>query len=452
MREPILDLTHLTFAWPDSEQGLILDGASLKLMPGEIVGLWAKNGQGKTTLCHCVLGLIPTSEIQLTLMGRSFERSTLADWRTLLKNQTFFCPGTSFTARRSTLRFIKSEMKRVQRQDFDWLHDLSKKLGFESIQVLLSHVLNKSGRGIKLGLLIRAIRQPSGLIILDEPFEDLLRNQQIVLMDELTRQACRAKIAVLCVTHNLEILEWCKRVLTIEDKKLIPLAGLEEQEKKTEIDPVNFVFGKQNGDVLFDLKWKEKTAARLLDLQISSGQHVRVNIQPFKELVLEGVMPALLGMSVKKEVFKPVKRLAIMGIGFQKAPKHSWKNFWGKQEVVILPAAADVFPDGLKFLDFFKMVLDGQHKPEPVKFWPKIYQWMNIFSVSQELIMRDIGSVSKGQGQKMALIYAFMQSQAKLLILIDPYMGLDQRGQLILQNVIRELCNAGKGILTIETD
>lgn len=98
------------------------------------------------------------------------------------------------------------------------------------------------------------------------------------------------------------------------------------------------------------------------------------------------------------------------------------------------------------------MVLDAQRQPLPEKFWPKIHQWMNIFSLSKELLRRNISSVSKGQGQKMALIYGLMQGQAKLLILIDPYAGLDQRGQLILQNVIRELCKAGKGILTVEAD
>ena len=452
MREPVLDLTYLTFAWPDSEQGLIFDGASLKLMPGEIIGLWAKNGQGKTTLCHCVLGLVPTSKMQLTLMGRPFEKSTPAEWRALLKNQTFFCPGENFKAYRSTLRFIKSEMKRLQRQDFEWLCDLSERLGFKSIQLLLNYVLDKSGKGIKLGLLIRAIRQPSGLIVLDEPFEDLPRKQQAVLMDELTRQACRAKIAVMCVTHNQDILKWCHRALTIEDKKLVPLVDLGANEKKTKLDPIDCAFGKQGGDVLFDLQWKEKAATQLPDLQISSGQHVRVSSQDFRELVLEGMMPALLGMSVRKEVFEAVGSFRVMDFDLLKIKKQSLKNISSKQEVVILPTAGCIFPDGLNFLDFFKMVLDAKHKPDPAKFWPKIYQWMNIFSLSQELLMRNIGSVSKGQGQKMALIYALMQSHAKLLILIDPYAGLDQRGQLILQNVISELCKAGKGILTIDAN
>lgn len=339
MREPILDLTHLTFAWPDSEQGLIFDDASLKLRPGEIVGLWAKNGQGKTTLCHCLLGLIPAPEMQLTLMARSFERSTTADWRTLLKNQTFFYPGESFMARRSTLRFIKSEIKRLQRQDFEWLFDLSERLGFDSIQALLSHVLDKSGKGIKLGLLIRAVRQPSGLIILDEPFEDLPRKQQTILMDELTRQACRAKIAVLCVTHNQDILNWCHRVLTIEDKKLAPLVDLGKKEKETETDPIDCTFGKQGCDFLFDLQWKERAATQLPDLRISSGQHVRVSSQDFRELVLEGVMPALLGMSVRKEVFEAVGSFTVMDFDLLKVKKQSLKNISSRQEVVILPTA-----------------------------------------------------------------------------------------------------------------
>ena len=147
-------------------------------------------------------------------------------------------------------------------------------------------------------------------------------------------------------------------------------------------------------------------------------------------------MPALLGMPVKKEIFEAVRNLRVMNFDLRKVKNRSLKNISNKQEVVILPVAADVFPDGLNFLDFFKMVLDAQHQPAPEKFWPKIYQWMDIFSLSQELLMRNISSVSKGQGQKMALIYALIQSQAKLLILIDPY-GIRSTWRLILQNVIK---------------
>jgi ABC-type multidrug transport system ATPase subunit len=53
-----------------------VDGVNLEVLPGEIVGLLGANGAGKTTLIRMLLGLLGTSEGDVTLFGEPPSRRT----------------------------------------------------------------------------------------------------------------------------------------------------------------------------------------------------------------------------------------------------------------------------------------------------------------------------------------------------------------------------------------
>lgn len=54
---PLIELKDLTFSYP-SAQPPVLDGISLKLQQQQQLGLIGPNGCGKTTLFHCMMGLL----------------------------------------------------------------------------------------------------------------------------------------------------------------------------------------------------------------------------------------------------------------------------------------------------------------------------------------------------------------------------------------------------------
>jgi ABC-2 type transport system ATP-binding protein len=53
-----------------------VDGVSLRVGPGEVVGLVGANGAGKTTLIRMLLGLLPSSEGEVRLFGEPPSRRT----------------------------------------------------------------------------------------------------------------------------------------------------------------------------------------------------------------------------------------------------------------------------------------------------------------------------------------------------------------------------------------
>ena len=165
----------------------VLDGASLDIQPGEIVGLTGENGAGKSTLLQIIVGLLRADGGSVALQGRPGycpQEPVLFDALTMHENLVYFAAGYGLGR--------------------DELHDRSRAL-FERLRCqdyAATRVSDLSGgTRQKLNLIVSVLHQPS-LLILDEPYQGFDYASYLAFWD-LAEEFKRAGRSVLIVSHLL---------------------------------------------------------------------------------------------------------------------------------------------------------------------------------------------------------------------------------------------------------
>lgn len=113
-----------------------------------------------------------------------------------------------------------------------------------------------------------------------------------------------------------------------------------------------------------------------------------------------------------------------------------------KQKIAYIPDNPDLysFMTGVQYLNFVGDI----YKVESVVRQEKIRKYADLFELTESLAM-PIGAYSHGMKQKLALIAALMH-EPKLMIMDEPFVGLDPKAAHTVKQIMRELCNRGSAI------
>ena len=113
-----------------------------------------------------------------------------------------------------------------------------------------------------------------------------------------------------------------------------------------------------------------------------------------------------------------------------------------KQKIAYIPDNPDLyeFMTGIKFLNF---IADIFGVPEE-KRQERIRKYADLFEMTENLA-QPIASYSHGMKQKLAIISAWIH-EPKLMILDEPFVGLDPKATLLLKNTMHEMCQRGAAI------
>jgi ABC-2 type transport system ATP-binding protein len=113
-----------------------------------------------------------------------------------------------------------------------------------------------------------------------------------------------------------------------------------------------------------------------------------------------------------------------------------------KKMIAYIPDNPDLYDalTGIQYLNFIADVF-GISKEERKE---KIEKYANLFDITNDL-NNYIGSYSHGMKQKLAFISAFLHNP-KILILDEPFVGLDPIASFSIKKVMREFCDAGGAI------
>ena len=113
-----------------------------------------------------------------------------------------------------------------------------------------------------------------------------------------------------------------------------------------------------------------------------------------------------------------------------------------KKEIAYIPDNPDLYDymSGIKYLNF---VCDIFGVPSAERK-EKINRYAEAFEIKKDL-GEAIQSYSHGMKQKLAVISALVHSP-KLIILDEPFVGLDPKSALTLKQIMREICEGGGAI------
>lgn len=118
------------------------------------------------------------------------------------------------------------------------------------------------------------------------------------------------------------------------------------------------------------------------------------------------------------------------------------KPIEAKRITAFLPDNPDLyeFLSGIKYLTFICDIYDIANEARK----PLIQKYADAFELTG-VLGSPIGSYSHGMKQKLALISAFIR-QPRLMVLDEPFVGLDPKAAFILKELLMELCNSGGSV------
>lgn len=229
---PSIEVRDLVVGFGDT---IILDGLSLDVTRGEILGVVGGSGSGKSVLMRTIIGLIPKRAGVIKLFGQNVDDLDEAARQTLERRWgVMFQRGALFSSL-TVKQNIQFQMREVL--------GLSRRLTDEIAIAKLEMVGLKADDGVKMpselsgGMtkrvaLARALALDPEFVFLDEPtsgldpisaseFDDLIKTLQTTL-----------GLTVFMVTHDLEsIYSICNQIAVLDDGRVVehgPLATMLE--------------------------------------------------------------------------------------------------------------------------------------------------------------------------------------------------------------------------------
>ena len=113
-----------------------------------------------------------------------------------------------------------------------------------------------------------------------------------------------------------------------------------------------------------------------------------------------------------------------------------------KKKLAYIPDNPDLyeFMSGIQFLNFIADVF----KVDPDARAERIRKYADLFELTNDLA-QPIATYSQGMKQKLSIIAAWVH-KPELILMDEPFVGLDPKAAYILKGMMRELCDEGGAI------
>jgi peptide/nickel transport system ATP-binding protein len=227
---PVLEITDLVIEYP--KRGRIpafraVDGISLSIQPGEILGLVGESGSGKTTVGRAAIGLLPVHEGSIKILGNDIAGAKMRDLREIRKYTgiVFQDPASSLNPRLPIGESIGEPLFLANEAKGEELNKRVEDL-LDSVELPRSyrnrypHELS-GGQKQRVGI-ARALALSPQLLIADEPTSALDVSVQARFLELLQELQDSLKFACLFITHDIGVVDiLAHRIAVMQNGKLV---------------------------------------------------------------------------------------------------------------------------------------------------------------------------------------------------------------------------------------
>lgn len=211
----LVEFKNISFSYKEE---VVLDNFSLHISQGDFIGLSGKSGKGKTTIVNLLLGFLHADSGSIyinNILTTGAERQQY--WKNIsyVKQQQLLIYDSIINNITLAENFYDTQ-KLEDAITASGLRELIDKSS-EGINTIIS----EDGKNISGGqrqriAIARALYKDAGLIILDEPFNELDRNSENLLLQHFTKLSKQGKIIIL-ITHNKESLSFCNKIISLDE-------------------------------------------------------------------------------------------------------------------------------------------------------------------------------------------------------------------------------------------
>jgi iron complex transport system ATP-binding protein len=215
-----LTLENISLAYG---RNMVVRDLSLRVAPGEVVGLIGPNGSGKSTIVRALSRIITPVSGRILLGGRDILEISRADLARLqgVVPQIAILPGT-FTAfeivlmgRNPHLGFLRHE----------GTHDIEvawRAMEMTRTESFAQRRVNElSGGEIQRVIIARVLAQEPKSVLLDEPTASLDISYQVDVLDLIKRLCREIGLTVVIVLHDLNLAaQYCDRLVLMNEGRL----------------------------------------------------------------------------------------------------------------------------------------------------------------------------------------------------------------------------------------
>lgn len=206
-----------------------LEDVSLRLGPGEVLGLIGDNGAGKSTLVKILTGFYKPDAGQIFVFGEEVQLKSVTHARSLGIDTVFqdlaLVPGMSvyhniFLNREVTrgfgpIGFLNNRVMKKRAREY--LDDIGVR-----IRSIDAEVARMSGGQRQAIAIARSTHSDAKILLLDEPLAAMGAREGALIIELIEELQKRGDVSMIVIAHNyVHVLEMCDRVNLLRNGRIM---------------------------------------------------------------------------------------------------------------------------------------------------------------------------------------------------------------------------------------